>query len=308
MTAKAAALVVRATDVHAAAYRQWLERRPGESPRLRRSPSATLAPHVEHRRAAGKKVGLESTQSNATISKKFAVLRRVYRMLIAANLGVRENPFDSDKVPPPPKDAGRKRPTEMLDFSEVQQVLNAVDASTPKGLRDKAILCAFFGGGLRRSEVQALRISDLRTSSAGTAFLYLRATKGKRDAQQAIPSWAASTLRELAATRRSEGAADADFFFVGYTGQGGRRPTTDPISVSGIYKLFKYYCRLAGIKGFLSPHSARATAITKLLADGVPHRRVQAFSRHSSIQMVELYDKRRIGVDENPGKDLEFDD
>jgi hypothetical protein len=49
------------------------------------------------------------------------------------------------------------------------------------------------------------------------------------------------------------------------------------------------------------------TAISKLLSDGISHREVQEFSRHSSVQMVELYDKRRIGVEDNPGKKLEYD-
>jgi integrase len=67
-----------------------------------------------------------------------------------------------------------------------------------------------------------------------------------------------------------------------------------------------HYCKAAGSTEFVSPHSARATAITKLLADGLPHRLVQEFSRHSSIQMVELYDKRRVGVEDNPGAKLKF--
>lgn len=53
-----------------------------------------------------------------------------------------------------------------------------------------------------------------------------------------------------------------------------------------------------------TPHSARATAITKLLADGVPHREVQEFSRHSSVRMVERYDKRVLFGD--IGRDLCF--
>jgi integrase len=55
-----------------------------------------------------------------------------------------------------------------------------------------------------------------------------------------------------------------------------------------------------------SPTCARATAITKLLADGIPHRQVQEFSRHASIQMVEWYDKRRFSVDENVGVGFEY--
>jgi len=227
-------------------------------------------------------------------------------MLIASGLGVTENPFDGDRVPPPPKDAGRKRPTEMIDFSKVMEIVAAADDSTPKGLRDKAILSAFFGGGLRRSEVIGLRVGDIRRSPAGTCYLYLRSTKAKKDAQQALPDWAALVVEKLAAARKAAGASEADHLFVGFSGPGGKIETNRPISPVGLYELFKTYCLRAGAGEFVSPHSARATAITRLLAEGIPHRQVQEFSRHSSIQMVELYDKRRLGVDQNPGKGLKY--
>lgn len=305
-TSEAAKAMIAATDMHAIAYKNWLDSRPGEKPRSQRKESKSTAIDVR-RRVGKKKEGLEATLSNATIAKKFAALRRIYRMLMASNLGVQENPFDSDKVPPPPKDAGRKRPTEMLDFKLVKRVIDSADTSTPKGLRDRAILSVMFGGGLRRSEVCNLRLGDVRKSSAGTVYLYLRSTKAKKDAQQALPGWAASAVTKLVQARVKQGAGTADYLFVGYTGQAGKTPTDRPISPVGLYQLFKHYCALAGAGKHVSPHSARATAITRLLASGIPHRQVQEFSRHSSIQMVELYDKRRIGVDENPAKDLDFD-
>jgi len=305
---EAARLMVSASDMHAIAYRNWLEKRPGQKPRAERHESSSREIIVgRSRQGAPKKEGLESTLSNATIAKKFAALRRIYRMLLAANLGVRENPFDSDRVPPPPKDAGRKRPTEMLDFSKVKEVINAADESTPKGLRDKAILSVLFGGGLRRSEAIKLRVGDVRKTPAGTLYLYLRSTKAKKDARQALAPWAAKTVEKLVQERRKEKASDADYLFVSYSGPGGRVRTARPISPVGVYTLFKTYCSLAGAGKFVSPHSARATAITRLLAEGVPHREVQEFSRHSSIQMVELYDKRRLAVDQNPAKDLDYD-
>jgi len=300
-TTAGAEAIKRASDAHAIAYRRWLSGRPGECPR-----GATKSHGDAPLR--GKKTGLEHTLSNATIAKKFAALRRIYRMLIGAGLGLTENPFDTDRVPPPPKDAGRKRPTEMVDFSLVSAVIEGADPSTPKGLRDKAILCALFGGGLRRSEVAALRVGDVRRSRNGTTYLYLRSTKAKRDAEQALPPWAAKVLTELVQARLEDGAAPADFLCVSYQGQGGKTQVNEPVSPSGIYKLFKHYCALAGAGPHLTPHSARATAITRLLAAGIPHRQVQEFSRHSSIQMVEVYDKRRIGVDENPGIELSYEE
>jgi len=111
---------------------------------------------------------------------------------------------------------------------------------------------------------------------------------------------------ELIRERKKGGAGEADYVFVGFTGRAGATVTSKPMSDTGLYLLFKQYCMAAGAGSFATPHSARATAITKLLADGIPHREVQEFSRHSSIQMVEWYDKRRFDVEQSPAKGLTF--
>lgn len=305
-----AAKIVAATDLHAIAYRKFLERQPGEQPRFQSSSvsrSRSREVVVEHGAGrAKKKDGLDATQSNATIHKKFAALRRMYRMLIASNLGIAENPFEADKVPPPPKDAGRKRPTQMIDFELVMEIVTLPDAESAKGRRDQAILALLFGAGLRRSEVVSLRLCDVRRTSAGTTFLYLRHTKAKRDAEQAVPDWAADAVWTLIKDRKEQKASDGDYLFVGFTGKGGKTPTNNPMSDTGLYLLFKRYCTAAGAGAYVTPHSARATAITKLLSDGIPHREVQEFSRHASIQMVEWYDKRRFDVEQSPAKGLSY--
>jgi integrase len=129
-----------------------------------------------------------------------------------------------------------------------------------------------------------------------------------RVAEQAVPKWAANHLWSLIEERKKEGAKDADYVFLGYTGRGGQTRSDKPISDTGVYLLFKHYCQVVGVGTHATPHSARATAITKLLADGIPHRQVQEFSRHASIQMVEWYDKRRFSVDENVGVGLEYEE
>ena len=317
-TPTASNLFLSATDDQAAAYRRWLSNRPGEIPRSKRTkkspiknipitpntPPSTAALQRGSSSKRQRSDGHQTTLSNATIAKKFAALRRIYRMILSADLGpielkIRHNPFDTDRTPPPPKDSGRKRPTEMVDFALVKKILTTPDASTPKGLRDQAILAVLFGGGLRRSEVVNLTLADIKRSPKGTVFLRLRATKSKKDYDQALPNWAADPLLRLLTHRQSDGAPMSAFLFVSYRGKAGIIPTSERLSDNGLYRLFKHYCEKAGATQFLTPHSARATAITKLLADGIPHREVQEFSRHSSIQMVELYDKRRLIVEEN---------
>lgn len=308
-TNASAAKIVAATDLHAIAFRKYLEGMPGERPRFQSSMPRSASKEILISRRDGrgkKKDGLESTQSNATIHKKFAALRRIYRMLVASNVGITENPFEADRVPPPPKDAGRKRPTQMIDFDLVMEIISAPDPATAKGRRDRALLALLFGAGLRRSEVVSLRVGDVRRTSTGTTYLYLRHTKAKRDAEQAVPDWTARFLSDWIKDRQAQNASDGDHLFIGFSGQGGKAPTDRKMSDTGLYLIFKQYCLAAGAGAYVTPHSARATAITKLLSDGVPHRVVQEFSRHASIQMVEWYDKRRFDVEQSPAKGLSY--
>ncbi len=316
-TPRSGDLLTSANDLHAMAYLTYLGKRPGERPRsLRDDVIQTVSQPKSKQRAVQinritqrtKKTGLESTQSNSTIAKKIAALRRIYRMLISAKLFREKNPFDTDTLKTPPKESGRKRPTEMISFTLVKKILNTPDGSTDKGRQDRAILACLFGGALRRGEVCGLRLGDVRRSTAGTTFLHLRATKAGKDANQTIPNWAAKSLAQQIDFRRKNGARDNDFVFCSFRGKGGMSPTNKPISPSGVYKLFTAVTRHAIGEGWFTPHSARATAITKLLSDGVAHREVKEFSRHASIQMVEVYDKRRMSVDDNPGKGLDFED
>ncbi|MCB0318321.1 MAG: site-specific integrase, partial [Bdellovibrionales bacterium] len=308
-TTEAATKVKAASELEALAYRKWLETKPGQSPRIFRKNKPSRSKQIAKRKtASAAKDGTQSTLTNSTIRKKIAVLRRIYRLLESCNLSDNGNPFATDKIPPPSALSGQKRPTEMISFEKVMELISLPDDSTPKGLRDKCILAVLFGGGLRRSELVNLRLADLKKTPSGTSFLRLRSTKAKTDADQALPNWAADLIWKLYQSRKSQDAKDGDFLFISYRGKGGLTPTSYKLSDNGLYRLFKNYCSIAGIKEFVSPHSARATAITKLLADGISHRKVQEFSRHASIQMVENYDKRRLTVEDSPAQLLDYKD
>lgn len=300
-----ASKITGAKDIHAIAYKAWLEKQPGQRPRFIQSSSTSKEVSTNNRKA--KRDGLQSTLSNATIAKKFSALRRIYRMLMAYDFGIDHNPFDTDRVPAPRAKSGQKRPTEMIDFEKVAAVLSLPDTKTAKGRRDKAILSILFGGGLRRSEVVGIRIGDLKKTSSGTFYVRLRSTKAGTDAEQALPAWCGQELWNLREKRLKSGAELGNYLFVSFRGQAGNTPTEHPLSDSGLYKLFKRYVAIAGAGSMASPHSARATAITRLLEKGLSHRDVQEFSRHASVQMVETYDKRRIGIDQNPAKNLDYD-
>lgn len=194
-----------------------------------------------------------------------------------------------------------RRKSPMVPFEKVSQLIETPPANTHEGIRDRAMLAVLFGCGLRRSEVRALRVADIGVSAQGIPYLRLRSTKGGRPDTQPIPSWVVEYLSPLVSQRAADGARELDYLFVRKTPAGFVR-----VGDKFVYRVFKRYSARAGLDPASSPHSARATAITKLLAEGVTHKRVAAFSRHKSVAMVETYDRLTTGLQDNPGLGLNY--
>ena len=57
----------------------------------------------------------------------------------------------------------------MLTTPEIDRIIAAVDTSTPKGLRDSAMLEVLYSCGLRVSELTSLRMQDLFFRQKGTS-------------------------------------------------------------------------------------------------------------------------------------------
>lgn len=304
---KSAELLGRVSDIDAARYLGWLQGQQGQ--RSRHSEEMTGSYQISIFSAQNNEDhndGSSDRLSNRTIAKKASILRRIYTMLIGSGIFSGLNPFDKDLVPPPPAESGQKRPTVMIEFERVMKLIEAPDPNSPKGLRDRAILALLFGAGLRRNEVVKLRVGDILRSEQGTLYMRLRGTKGKRDASQPLPEWAEQHLLNWLAWRTSASHIKGNWLFTAFTGKGGSVSISRPLTGNGLYQFFKRYVQQSEVDIYATPHSARATAITRLLDAGLSHRQVLEFSRHQSVSMVEVYDKRRRHIEQNPARALSF--
>lgn len=210
---------------------------------------------------------------------------------------VEHNPFDEACEATRRVRQGYVRPTEATRFDDVSQLFAELPTDTPEDKRNRSMLACAYGGGLRISEWRNLRVSDVLEDASGVLYLRLRETKTELYAEQVLPAWAAAEVRACLEMRRLEGAGRDDYIHVRYYADGNAKPgTLDERTARRVFN------RLTGH----SPHSARATAITKLLADGLDHREVQEFSRHRSVQSVEQYDKRAFGRAASPALKLDY--
>lgn len=241
-----------------------------------------------------------SGTSDRTLRSAYSALRSIYRKLELSQQ-VERNIFDALRGTFARRHKADKRPTAMIPFEKVYQLLDLPNPATREGIRDRALLSIMFGGGLRRSEARNLRVRDVLVSAYGTPFLDLGKTKSGKVRHQPLPAWASERFSVLVCQRRDEGAQANDPLFVFYYEDGKVR---GKISESTQYRTFQFYCAKIGIKA--APHAARATAASMLKAMGKEDRDVQEFLGHNQPGMVAVYDKRRRGVEENCGKMLDF--
>lgn len=100
--------------------------------------------------------------SGATIRRKLAALASLFAYLCESH-AVTHNPVEGVKRP---RIASQEGKTPAIGDHQARALLNAPDATTLQGLRDRAILSVLRYHGLRRAELCALMVGDLQHGAA----------------------------------------------------------------------------------------------------------------------------------------------
>ncbi len=173
----------------------------------------------------------------------------------------------------PPKPA--KVLPDTLSTDEIDRMIATIDDSSPKGIRDKAILEVLYSCGLRVSELCNLRLGDLFFGEG-----YIRII-GKGDKQRLVPisGVACERIQRYKEVRTKKTAEDTLFL--------NNRGTK--LTRVMIFNIIKQAALLAGIDKSISPHTLRHSFATHLLEGGANIRQVQEMLGHESILTTEVY-------------------
>ena len=93
--------------------------------------------------------------ASSTISRSVASMRAFFQHMFALRK-IQENPADNLKSP-----RVEKKLPEILSIQEVDDLLKQPDLTTPKGIRDKAMLELLYATGMRVSELIHLETIDV---------------------------------------------------------------------------------------------------------------------------------------------------
>jgi integrase/recombinase XerD len=209
-------------------------------------------------------------------ARALVALRQLFKFLRQEHI-CDNNPTEEIDLPR----FGRKLPV-FLTLDEVDRLLATPDRSTPRGLRDSAMLETLYATGLRVSELVKLRLSDVNLEAG-----YLMAFgKGKKQRLVPLGESAVAALRTYLDLSRpsflcESAKASVDSMFLSRLG---RRMTRQ-----GFWKIIDAHARAAGIHKHISPHKLRHSFATHLVERGADLRSVQAMLGHADIGTTEIY-------------------
>jgi integrase/recombinase XerD len=217
---------------------------------------------------------MASGLSPTSTARLVAAVRGFYRFL-AVGGRLAENPADDLQAP-----RTFAALPHFLSIDEVDALIAAPDLSTPKGLRDRALIETLYATGLRVSELVGLRLTDVRLAEGYVQCL------GKGSKQRIVPlgDEAAGWLRRYEAESRPVLTRGRTSPFVFVNARGGTR-----LSRLGVWKLLKAYGGHAGIRTHLSPHVVRHSFATHLLERGADLRAIQTMLGHADVSTTQIY-------------------
>jgi site-specific recombinase XerD len=209
----------------------------------------------------------------STMARKLAAVRSFFRTLVEhGELG--SNPAD---LLPAPKQPDRLPRT--LKPNDVAGLLDAIPASAPLELRDRAMFELAYGCGLRAEELVDLELSwvdfdgeQLRVEGKGSKTRFVPAGE---PALQAVARYL-ERGRPVLETAESPPAL--------LLSKSGRR-----LSTSDVRRRLRAWARHAATQGAVHPHALRHSFATHLLEGGADLRAIQELLGHSSISTTQVY-------------------
>jgi len=160
-----------------------------------------------------------------------------------------------------------KKLPNIYSFEDVKKILRAHTFE-----KHQVLLQMIYGCGLRLSEAQKLKISDI---DLDRKVVYVHG-KGSKER---IVMLGLNLITQLVSYIKT---CQGPYLFSG-------RNTEKPLSKRSIQKIFAEACLKAGVKRKKGPHGLRHSFATHLLESGIDLRYIQVLLGHSRSKTTEIY-------------------
>lgn len=235
---------------------------------------------------------LTRTHAAPTAKQRLAAVRALFDWLVTGQV-VPVNPAASVRGP---RHVVRVGKTPVLDPAEARALLDVIDASTPAGLRDRALIGLMVYSFARVGAALAMHVEDVYVQNR-RLWVRLREKGGKPHAMPCHHSLEEYLVAYLDETGLRDDPKGPLFRTIG---RGTGRLSDRPLPQANAHALVRRRALAAGIATPLGCHSFRATGITAYLANGGTLETAAAMANHASTRTTQLYDRRgdRVSLDE----------
>lgn len=208
----------------------------------------------------------------ATISRSIASMKAFFAYLYRTRQ-IEVDPTEKIKAP-----KIEKKLPEVLSTEEMNRLLEQPAGSSPKELRDKAMLELLYATGIRVSELISLKLSDVNLQMEYVSCMDVHRERiipfGKK-AKEALKRYLKDGRPKLIEDEESE------WLFTNCSGQ--------IMSRQGFWKLIKFYGGKAGIDSEITPHTLRHSFAAHMVGNGADLKAVQEMLGYADISATQVY-------------------
>lgn len=219
-----------------------------------------------------------------TVKQRLAGIRHLFDWLVRSQV-VAHNPAISVRGPAYSQQRGK---TPVLDPTEARALIDAIDVTTPIGLRDRALIGLMVYSFARVGAALGMRVDDVFVQNR-RLWVRLHEKGGKR---HEMPCHHNLDEYLHAYIDGCNLAADRKAPLFRTIGRGTGRLSRTPLPQASAYQMVRRRAANAGIATAIGNHSFRATGITAYLKNGGTLERAAAMANHSSTRTTQLYDRR----------------
>jgi site-specific recombinase XerD len=224
------------------------------------------------------------TVAAPSVKQRLAALRHLFDWLVVGQVML-TNPAASVRGP---RHSVRMGKTPVLDPEEARLLLDSIDASTPAGLRDRALIALMVYSFARIGAAVGMKVEDVFTQNR-RLWVRLHEKGGKEHAMPCHHNLEVilSTYIEVSGiTNDPQGPLFRTI------GRGTGQLTQTPLPQANAHAMIRRRATAAGIKTKIGCHSFRATGITAYLKNGGTLEKAAAMANHASTRTTQLYDRR----------------
>lgn len=166
----------------------------------------------------------------------------------------------------------------VISVENVVKLLTAPDGTTPKQLRDRAMLELLYATGIKVSELVAIKMTDINLQVGYVACqtaMHDRIIPFGNEAKQAIMRYLKDGREELLCDK------DSEYLFTNVKGE--------QMSRQGFWKIIKAYAKKAGIEEDITPYTLRHSFAAHMISNGADIYAVSEMLGHLDVSATQVY-------------------